>query len=160
MAHTGCKQNTKTKVIEKTVTLYLIRHAEKDRSDPSDKNPPLTPEGQKRALKWAEVFKEANLKAVYSTNYKRTLQTAEPSAKQNGLKIEVYDPYTLNFEELKEKHNGGSILIVGHSNTTPMLVNKLLGTEKYKEIDDAESGALFTVTLIGKSVNSTLLYIN
>lgn len=160
MALTACKQNTKTTVIEKTITLYLIRHAEKDRSDPSDKNPTLTPEGQKRAKKWAEVLKEANLKAVYSTDYKRTLHTAKPSAKQNGLEVELYDPYALNFEELKEKHNGGSVLIVGHSNTTPMLVNKLLGKDKYKEIDGAESGALFIVTIIGKYVYSQVLYIN
>ena len=57
---------------------YLIRHAEKDRSDKKNKNPELTKQGNNRAAYWASVFKEVPFDAVYSTDYNRTIQTATP----------------------------------------------------------------------------------
>ena len=66
-------------------TYYLIRHAEKDRSDSANRNPDLNPEGKKRAEKWAEVLKDIELDAVYSTDYKRTIQTAMPVADSKEL---------------------------------------------------------------------------
>ena len=50
-----------------TTTYYLIRHAEKDRTDASNKNPNLNDKGIERAKKWAKHFKSINLDAVYST---------------------------------------------------------------------------------------------
>lgn len=65
---------------DETTTYYLIRHAEKDRTDTSNKNPNLNLEGLERAKKWASYFKNIELDAVYSTNYNRTQQTATPTA--------------------------------------------------------------------------------
>ena len=50
---------------------FLIRHAEKDRTDPDNKNPNLNEEGKLRALKWVEVFKNLEFDKIYSTNYYR-----------------------------------------------------------------------------------------
>jgi len=69
----SCTSNDKT-------TYYLIRHAEKDRTDKTNKNPNLNEKGLERAKKWATYFKEIQLDAVYSTNYNRTQQTAKPTA--------------------------------------------------------------------------------
>ncbi|NAS30870.1 phosphoglycerate mutase [Flavobacteriaceae bacterium R38] len=143
-----------------TTTIYFIRHAEKDRSNPNDRNPALTQDGLGRAVKWAEVLKNQKLDAVYSTDYNRTKQTAAPSAAKNGLEVTLYDPRNFNpntLKELKEK----TILVVGHSNTTPAMVNTILGSKKYQQIDDSNNGNLYVVTIQnGTVVNSTLLYIN
>ena len=76
-------------------TYYLIRHAEKDRSNPADHNPNLDKSGEMRAQKWAAVLKDIDFNAVYSTNYNRTLQTAKPLADNNELNVLLYDPVKL-----------------------------------------------------------------
>ena len=44
---------------------FLIRHAEKDRNDPENKNPNLNEKGKLRALKWIEVFKNLEFDKIY-----------------------------------------------------------------------------------------------
>ena len=44
--------------------IYLIRHAEKDRSDIKNRNPELNDLGKKRALKWVQVFKNIELDKI------------------------------------------------------------------------------------------------
>ena len=97
---TGCKQSKEEEKQQETTpkvvtTYYLIRHAEKDRSDPENKDPELTAQGQRRASFWADHFKAVDLDAVYSSDYARTRQTAMPTAGLNGLEIEIYDPGNL-----------------------------------------------------------------
>ena len=41
------------------------------------------------------------------------------------------------------------MLIVGHSNTIPQLVNKLIGEEKFEDMDDSDNSTLFKVTISG-----------
>ena len=64
---------------------YFIRHAEKDRSDKSNRNPDLIQKGLLRAVKWSYVLENVSFDAVYSTDYNRTKQTAQPTAEKNGL---------------------------------------------------------------------------
>ncbi len=144
-----------------TTTFYLIRHAEKDRSDAENRNPSLTEEGFERAQKWAQVFKDAGVQTVYSTDYNRTKQTAMPTAKLTGEGIIFYDPRNLNLEKLKKDNLGKTVLIVGHSNTTPMLANALLGDQKYKQMSDTDNGGLYMVTLLADgNTLSTLLHVD
>jgi 2,3-bisphosphoglycerate-dependent phosphoglycerate mutase len=140
-------------------TFYLIRHAEKDRSEGVGNDPELTEAGHNRAERWAEVFGLEPLDAVYSTDYKRTRQTAEPSAQANALDLQFYDPNTLNTEALIAQHNGQRVLIVGHSNTTPFIVNKFLGEERFEWIDDAVNGNLYVVTIVGETIGVQILSI-
>lgn len=44
---------------------------------------------------------------------------------------------------------GNRVLIVGHSNTTPMLVNQLLGEERFPDMDDSDNSSLYVVTFQG-----------
>ena len=67
---------------EQAINVYFIRHAEKDRSNPDERNPHLTEQGMQRAEKWARFFKDVPIDAIYSTNYHRTQETAVPTAKQ------------------------------------------------------------------------------
>ncbi len=146
---------------EKTTTTYfLIRHAEKDRSDPTNKDPELTKEGIERAQKWASYFEEISLDQVFSTDYRRTQQTAMYVAKDKNIDIAIYDPRDLYNEEFKSLTHGENILIVGHSNTTPQFVNAIIGEEKYTDIDDNENGILFMVSVEGESKNVQMFVVN
>jgi len=142
-----------------TTTYYLIRHAEKDRTNSSDKNPSLTEKGLQRAKKWSEILKNIPFDFIYSTNYKRTIQTATPTAENNHLKILIYNPLNFYTQEFKNKTEGKNILIVGHSNTTPFLVNKILGKNKYAEIDDTNNANLYIVTVSKNNKIAVLLTI-
>ncbi len=129
-------------------TFYLIRHAEKDRTDTNNVDPELIQEGLHRAIKWAEVFDNIPLDAIYSTNYERTIMTAAPTSVKKDITVQYYDPKELDIEAFKMKNEGLNVLIVGHSNTTPDFTNKLLGQDKYENMDDNDNASLFIVRII------------
>lgn len=132
---------------EVNTTYYLIRHAEKDRTDQTNKNPNLNETGQQRAEKWKNYFEDIHLDAVYSTNYNRTIQTATPVAKSKKLEITIYDPNKMYDDDFKKNTKGKSVLIVGHSNTTPSFTNKILNLKKYNQMDDNDNSSVFVVSV-------------
>jgi phosphohistidine phosphatase SixA len=111
--------------------IYLTRHAEK-MSATGD--PDLTEAGKARAQNIAAILKNAGITRIYSTKWARTRQTAQPLASQLGVQTEIYE----NADKLVAtlKASGGSMLVVGHSNTVPGLVNQL-GGKGGTEIDEA-----------------------
>jgi 2,3-bisphosphoglycerate-dependent phosphoglycerate mutase len=143
-----------------TTTYYLLRHAEKDRSDPENRNPSLTEGGIARANGWAEALKDVSFDMVYSTDYARTQETATPTATQKGLEVQSYDPRTLFDDNFQEATQGKTVLVVGHSNTTPMFANAILKEERFNQIDDTNNGNLYIVTLTGDEKSAQLLHIN
>lgn len=138
---------------------FFIRHAEKDRADETNKNPDLTEKGNERAHYWSEVLKNVKFDAVYSTNYNRTIQTATPTALNNDIEIQFYDPRKLKIEEFKTATKGKTVLIVGHSNSTPSFVNKLIKDNKYSQIDDSNNSNLYIVTISEEIISDILLKI-
>ncbi|WP_417443798.1 phosphoglycerate mutase family protein [Joostella sp.] len=149
--------NTATPEIkDQTTTIYFIRHAEKDRSEPSEKNPSLTEKGLARAKRWSEIFKNITFDAIYSTDYTRTIETASPTAYTNNLDIIKYEPEELNTIEIFKK-GYENVLVVGHSNTVPKLVNKLLKEDRYEDIEDNNNGNVYIVTLTNQEVVSVNL---
>ena len=143
-----------------TSTYYFIRHAEKDRNDPSDKNPHLTETGKTRAVHWSEIFDNVKFDAVYSTDYNRTKETAQPTASKNNVEITLYDPNQIDASSFLADTKGKTVLVVGHSNTTPKFVNNVLGIQKYGDIDDSNNGNLYIVTITGSTITDQLLTIN
>ena len=139
-----------------TSTYYFIRHAEKDRSDKTNKDPHLIEKGKQRAEHWNAVFKNIKFDAVYSTNYNRTKETAQPTAIVNKVNLTLYHPNT-NVVSFLESTKGKTVLIVGHSNTIPQFVNSLLGKKKYDDIDDSNNGNLYIVTISGSRETSDIL---
>lgn len=145
---------------QEATTYYLIRHAEKDRSDPSNSNPELTLEGRQRSQRWSAVFERIALDAVYSTNYLRTIQTASPTAEAHHIAIQFYDPRALYSEEFKASTTGQNVLIVGHSNTIPELANAILGEQQFENIPDDINSYLYVITVIDNYANSILFTID
>ena len=144
----GCKKDTKIGEYPVVSTFYFIRHAEKDRTNPENPDPELNQNGLDRAIRWAEVFDPIPLDMVYSTNYERTSMTAAPTSIKKDIDIVYYDPNSLDIEEFKATNEGKNVLVVGHSNTTPMLVNKMIDMEKYGPMDDTDNSSLFIVRII------------
>ena len=141
-------------------TYYLVRHAEKDRSDKTNSNPELTDLGHQRALRWSSVFENVTFDAVYSTNYLRTIATAKPTASAKGLEIQFYNPRELYSKDFQQETLGKTVLVVGHSNTTPQFVNAILGIDRYTDIQDNNNANLYIVTGIKEETTSVLLKID
>lgn len=132
---------------DKTTTIYLVRHAEKMKD--GSKDPSLDEIGIKRAERLSEILKNTELKAIYASPYKRTRQTAQPTADQKNMSILLYDPSKQEefSKTLVNEYTGSNTLVVGHSNTVPMLVNILIDAESYPQLKDDEYDKLFVVTL-------------
>ena len=141
-------------------TYYFIRHAEKDRSNPSEPDVHLTQEGLERAQHWNDILQHIRFDAVYATDFNRTKETAQPTARKNNLEIITYSVNESYNAAFKSATQGKTILIVGHSNTIPNFVNAVIGNKKYDEIDDAINGNLYIVTIIGDVMKDMLLTIN
>jgi len=138
----------------KTTTIYFIRHAEKvDRSN----NPDLSTFGLERAAHWSEIFSDIPFDAIYSTDFTRTKQTAAPTATNKKINITLYDAKNIDFQKFKTDNLGKTVLVVGHSNTIPDFVNKLINQDVYSNIEDKTFGNLYIVTLNGDIINHLLL---
>lgn len=152
------KEKIETQKIEEKTIYYFIRHSEKNRAVRTN-NPNLLNKGQSRAQNWAHYFKDIPFDAVYSTNFNRTKQTATPTAKQNNLKLIIYNPSKLDYIAFKEETKGKTVLVVGHSDTTPEFVNKIIGKDKYNPINDRVNSKLFIVTITDGETTSEVLNI-
>lgn len=134
---------------QEATTFILVRHAEKVAD--GSKDPSLTDEGKARALNILSMFNDADVTAIYSTNYKRTKLTVDPLAKEVNKEIIIYDPRSLKefSQSLMKDNMGGTIIISGHSNTTPSLANLLLGEEKFEQFNEDDYGNLIIITTLG-----------
>lgn len=118
---------------EAETTYYLVRHAEKTKDK---KDPALTEAGIKRAQDLAVRLKDVPITKIYSSDYKRTRDTAAPITAMMGLDVVIYNPRDLEgFSQALLKETG-HILVVGHSNTTPGL-SELLGGDSGSPIVEA-----------------------
>lgn len=152
-------ENLKTE--DQASIYYFIRHAEKDTTNPDDKDPDLTEVGYDRADRWAKSFKNMEFDLIYSSDYKRTKNTAQIIADSQQKEVQIYDASKLNDEDFQKKTKGKKVLVVGHSNSNPQWVNYLLDEKKYSDIPEDESGSLFIVTIFPNGVkHSQVLYFN
>jgi broad specificity phosphatase PhoE len=140
---TGIENYSKT-MNQNFTTYILVRHAEKAGSE---KESVLLEEGMLRAERLANRFRNLPMKAVYSSDYTRTKMTAAPTAKHHRLEVTNYDPGKLDslVLNLREHHKEGTVLVVGHSNTTPKLANLLVGSEVFAEFDESDYDSYFVV---------------
>ena len=129
--------------------IYLVRHAEKVTTDPTNKDPLLTEKGQKRALDLSKKLKKHKLSAIYCTDYQRIKLTAQPVSEKQNLAIQIYDPKNLKVfaEKVLLDNKGKKVLIVGHSNTVLETIEALGGKRPISTILDNEYNYFFTVKI-------------
>jgi len=128
-------------------TIFVVRHAEKD-TLLLGSDPPLSAAGFLRAQELARVLGEAGVQAIYVTEFQRNRQTALPlaSALGDSLRILRGRDFAAQAQMLKERHRGGTVLVIGHSDTVPQLVAALAGV-KVRDFRTGEWDPIYVVTL-------------
>lgn len=101
-------------------TLIVVRHAEREPGD----DPPLNAEGSKWAQALAQALEQAGVTAIYTTQYLRNRQTAEPLSARSGVSVSIrpidFDAsasYVADLlEDVRRQHRGGVVVVIGHAN--------------------------------------------
>jgi broad specificity phosphatase PhoE len=132
-------------------TVYVVRHAEAGQDGTQD--PALTAAGERRAHDLRAALGEAGITAIYASPYRRTQDTAAPLAEVLGLEVRSYDPGDSGAlaRRIPREHAGRSVLVVGHSNTVPLVV-EALGAVRPPDLAHAEHDPMWIVRLTGRKV--------
>jgi broad specificity phosphatase PhoE len=136
--------------------VVVVRHAEKAADGGND--PSLSDAGVKRAQELVELAEEAGVTAIYTTQYKRAMETARPLSARLSVPVSAVEinrenagTYTSKLaKDVLAKHAGQVILIIGHSNTVPEIV-EALGGKRPAAIDDATEFDRVFVVIVPKS---------
>ena len=148
-----------------TTTMIFVRHAEKA-AEPVD-DPGLTDAGRRRVAELTRQLVDADVvagvDAIYSTPFRRTMETAQPLADRLGLTVLPYDPvddFEPVLDRMLDEHKGTIILVVGHSNTLPRLIADLGASKKVPPIADDEYDNIYIVSIpwFGKTKTIRLRY--
>lgn len=126
--------------------IYVVRHAEKLISASDD--PGLSDSGIQRSNILRDSLGGKNITCIYTSQYIRTKQTAEPLSHALNLNVEAIpaeQPEAL-VSELKSLQRNESALVVAHSNTIPPLIKKLSGIEVDK-ISDHDYDDIYIITI-------------
>jgi broad specificity phosphatase PhoE len=124
------------------VTVVLVRHAE---TVAAGENPGLSAAGQERARRLASALEFTGLDAIYTSELLRTVETAAPVAARTGVEPAVVPAADLGelVRTLTREHRGDTVLVVGHSNTLPLLTGAL--GEPIADIAEADYGNIYIV---------------
>ncbi len=134
-----------------TTTIIFFRHAEQTSHDEAD--PPLSEAGQRRVAELTRQLVDADvvagIDAIYSTPYIRSLETARPLADQLDLPINSYaaDDTEQVLETILKNHKGKIILVIGHSNTLPVLIANLGASKKVPAIAQNEFDNIYIISI-------------
>jgi broad specificity phosphatase PhoE len=124
-------------------TILVVRHA--DRAGKADS---LSAAGVARARALVNVARTANLRAIYHSDTKRTRDTAAPLANALGIALEEYPAKEVEalIERIFAGHEGEAVLVVGHSNTVPLII-AAAGGPVVGELPESEFDRLFVVVV-------------
>ena len=122
--------------------IFVVRHAEKVTT--GGDNPDLSVAGQKRADALARILKDSQITAVFVTEFKRTQETAAPTARAAHLSPIVLPANDVPGLVAKLRALNGNALVVGHGNTIPDLM-KALGITTPISIPDDDYTEIFVV---------------
>jgi phosphohistidine phosphatase SixA len=130
--------------------VFIVRHAERaDAGMASAKVPGADPDlsgaGVARANSLAAMLKDARIRTVITTEFKRTKQTGEPVATAAGVSLTVIDSKDVTGLLKTVRSSTGNVLVVGHSNTLPDVL-KGLGVTEPITVGEDEFDSLFVVT--------------
>jgi broad specificity phosphatase PhoE len=123
--------------------IFIVRHAE--RADMSADSP-LSPDGEARAARLAALLKDAGITQIYTSDLTRAIQTGAPLAAALHLTaaaLKAGDQDAL-LARLHAASSRDRILVVGHANTVPALL-QALGVVPLVTLADAEYDNLFIV---------------
>lgn len=146
-----------------TTLYYIVRHAEKASDAP---NTNLSQQGLIRAVHLSTIAENSSVNAIYVSSFCRTAQTGQATAQLLNLPLHVFSPANTALDGcdpdisvplisiapqfnnsaaisgylLANIDEGSRILIVGHNNTVPQLVEAISGKSPCPGILMAENG--------------------
>ena len=139
-----------TSVSAMAQTVILVRHAEK--ADTSS-DPVLSEAGQRRAVDLAVALSDSDLTHVFTSPLQRTVLTARPAAEAHAINPEAIsfeggtDAHILRIaERIRALPGDAVVLVVGHSNTVP-LIAAALGETGPSEMADCEYDRLTVISV-------------
>ena len=125
--------------------VYVVRHAEKAAQEA---DPELSPAGRIRALALSHLLERARIIGLFATHYRRTRQTLGPLSVAHGVPIEAIGAGEVEelIGRIRATVGPGSMVVAGHSNTVPEIVERLSGA-RIEAIDETHYDGLFQVRL-------------
>jgi len=133
--------------------VFIARHGEK--ATAPQENPPLSPAGQARAQALLETLRDVGLTAVITTQQQRTRETGAPLL--TGLHLQPMivptspDPYEhARAVATTVRQAGGTVLIIDHQLTIPLIV-AALGGPSVATMCDIEFSNLYILVPAGST---------
>lgn len=137
-------------------TVYLVRHAEK--ADASA-DPVLSEAGQARAAALSAALAEAHPGHIFASPLQRTRLTAEPTARFHSVTVEPvgFDGGAAAHvaaiaERVRALPDDAAVLIVGHSNTVP-LIARALGYAEAADMPECEYDRMTVLHVMGDTAH-------
>jgi broad specificity phosphatase PhoE len=139
------------------VSVLFVRHADIDPPH-GEADPPLNAAGRERAETLARMVDPAGLKSLFCSPKIRTKQTVQPIEARSGLSAEIApDPAELA-KQLLSMATDAVVLVAGHSNTVPAMIEALGVAPPAPVIGEQEFDNLFIVT-VDQPARPTLLHL-
>lgn len=147
-----------------TTTIIFVRHAEQTSHDEAD--PPLSEVGKRRVAELTRQLVDADvvagIDAIWTTDLKRSIETAQPLADRLDVLINLYpvDDTEAVLDAILKNHKGEIILVVGHSNTLPVLIANLGASKNVPPIARNEFDNIYIISIpwFGKTKTIRLRY--
>ena len=133
-----------TSLVSAQPVVVIVRHAEKLTGGGND--PDLSPSGRERAETLARILKDARITAIFTSEFKRTQETAAPTARELLVTPTIAPAKDTASLVAKLRTANGTVLVVGHADTIPNLL-KSLGIDAEINIPDNDYTELFVITL-------------
>jgi broad specificity phosphatase PhoE len=139
---------------------FVVRHSDPPPTLSLDEirdETPLSESGQQRAKLLAGRLKDAGITAIYATQARRTVETAEPLAKRLGIDVRIQSYHDTDglVRRLRSEQATGRVLVVGHWSTIPPIL-KALGDQHAVKIEPTEYDNLFVVIPHGEQTPAVL----
>src|SRR6266487_3603305 len=131
-------------IVSAQPVVVIVRHAEKAANGGND--PDLSSSGHARAEALARILKDSGITAIFTSEFKRTQETAAPTATSAHVTPTVVAAKDTAGLVAKLHQLNGNALVVGHGDTIPNII-KALGINTPIDIPDADYSELLIVTL-------------
>lgn len=143
-----------------STVVLIVRHADKASEE---EDSPLSDMGRQRAQALALVAQDAGVSAIYTTQFKRNHETAQPLAERIGvavteLPVNLQNPGDYGKRlaaDILDKHRGQTVLVIGHGNTVASIAEGLTG--RTQQLGDIQYSDLLIVSVPPSGQEATLI---
>ncbi len=139
---------------QEATTVFVVRHAERASGETDS---PLSEIGRTRATALAHALGRAGITAIFTSQFKRTQETAAPLAAAAGVTAQTVDARDQEglVKAIASLPAGSRVLVVSHSNLVPAITTRLSG-QPVPEMTEAEFDWLYQVTMPSPGTGSVI----